>query len=460
MTDVTFYNKTGALGQFEAQVVHGAVAGTARPSTSLSVMWVGTVTPTNAVNGDTYLNTGTGDEKVMVSGSFIPLNQATNTATYEAQANLDADVATKVNAGTGTSAGTAVYNAAKARAAATFSPLNLPNLIGWWAADQISGNVGDSVTTWADLSGNGLDMVAPQLNTPAAQSPAFTSPKIALDPYTGKRVVRFNGTSDVLQAWFQPLMSSATPLQVINGPISLFMAASARPWWTAGGTAQSGRTCCVATLSTTGFIWVQQNTSSGLYQWATRYLNPSNTGRDMGTGTPPSEGLLQTITAIWDGWQGAFPSVPSSGTWQQNNTGATYNVYITGGTYTDVSVQSALNGTQTGDVTSLGVATMVTLPPGCSIKITYSVAPTWTWVATGGAFGASLRVDGAEVFDSFSRQIAPNALTIGAQPPTHGADSNNYNGYAACDIGEIILLNKHATPSEIAAVENYLGRAA
>lgn len=82
MTDVTFYNKTGADGKFEAQVQHGSTAGTARPSTSLSVMWVGTVTPTNAVNGDTYLNTGTGDEKVMVSGSFIPLNQASNMATY------------------------------------------------------------------------------------------------------------------------------------------------------------------------------------------------------------------------------------------------------------------------------------------------------------------------------------------------------------------------------------------
>lgn len=86
-TPVTFYSKTGSDGTFETQVVHGSTAGTARPTTTLSVMWVGTVTPTNAANGDTYLNSGTGDEKVKVAGSFIPLNQATNTATFVTTVN-------------------------------------------------------------------------------------------------------------------------------------------------------------------------------------------------------------------------------------------------------------------------------------------------------------------------------------------------------------------------------------
>ena len=42
-----------------AVVVHGATAGTARPSTAAVpvVLWVGSVSPTNAVDGDIWLNT-------------------------------------------------------------------------------------------------------------------------------------------------------------------------------------------------------------------------------------------------------------------------------------------------------------------------------------------------------------------------------------------------------------------
>lgn len=38
-------------------VVHGAVAGTARPTGFASIEWQGTVEPTNAINGDTWIDT-------------------------------------------------------------------------------------------------------------------------------------------------------------------------------------------------------------------------------------------------------------------------------------------------------------------------------------------------------------------------------------------------------------------
>lgn len=38
-------------------VNHGATASTARPTGVLSVEWIGSVQPTNAVNGDTWINT-------------------------------------------------------------------------------------------------------------------------------------------------------------------------------------------------------------------------------------------------------------------------------------------------------------------------------------------------------------------------------------------------------------------
>lgn len=38
-------------------VSHGATAGTARPSIATAVIWVGSVTPTNAVDGDVWIDT-------------------------------------------------------------------------------------------------------------------------------------------------------------------------------------------------------------------------------------------------------------------------------------------------------------------------------------------------------------------------------------------------------------------
>ncbi len=47
------YSKTNVKGHIE----HGGTAGTGRPSGFTSVEWVGSVEPTNAVNGDTWINT-------------------------------------------------------------------------------------------------------------------------------------------------------------------------------------------------------------------------------------------------------------------------------------------------------------------------------------------------------------------------------------------------------------------
>lgn len=38
-------------------VNHGATAGTARPIGAVTVMWVGSVTPTNALDGDLWVDT-------------------------------------------------------------------------------------------------------------------------------------------------------------------------------------------------------------------------------------------------------------------------------------------------------------------------------------------------------------------------------------------------------------------
>lgn len=64
------------------------------------------------------------------------------------------------------------------------------------------------------------------------------------------------------------------------------------------------------------------------------------------------------------------PAIPASTVAQANTTEEDVLVVITGGTMTNVSINGATVGT--------GAGTYL-LPPGGSITMTYSVAPTWTW---------------------------------------------------------------------------------
>jgi hypothetical protein len=84
-----------------------------------------------------------------------------------------------------------------------------------------------------------------------------------------------------------------------------------------------------------------------------------------------SEGLLISGTAT-------TPSVPASGTAQQNTNPYPVNVYIYGGTVTVIDYTP--NGGSATQVGTAGPAT-VRLNPGDSITLTYSAAPTWNWVA-------------------------------------------------------------------------------
>jgi len=79
---------------------------------------------------------------------------------------------------------------------------------------------------------------------------------------------------------------------------------------------------------------------------------------------PPS--LVSHGTAL----AASLVPVPGSGTAFTNPVGLACTVVITGGTVTAVKVGSVQAGT--GDGTYI-------VPPGASIALTYSAAPTWTW---------------------------------------------------------------------------------
>ena len=77
----------------------------------------------------------------------------------------------------------------------------------------------------------------------------------------------------------------------------------------------------------------------------------------------------------------ATPSVPASGTAQQNTNPYPVKVYVNGGALTEVQITI---GSTTYTVYSNSTASAVyegfTLPAGASITLTYTTAPTWSWV--------------------------------------------------------------------------------
>jgi hypothetical protein len=64
------------------------------------------------------------------------------------------------------------------------------------------------------------------------------------------------------------------------------------------------------------------------------------------------------------------PAVPASTVPVTNTTGQQVDVTITGGTMTNVSVNGSTVGAGAGSYA---------LPPGGTISMTYTVAPTWAW---------------------------------------------------------------------------------
>lgn len=64
------------------------------------------------------------------------------------------------------------------------------------------------------------------------------------------------------------------------------------------------------------------------------------------------------------------PAVPATTVPVVNNTGQYVAVAVIGGTMTNVSINGATAGAGAGNYS---------LPPGGSIAMTYTVAPTWAW---------------------------------------------------------------------------------
>ena len=82
---------------------------------------------------------------------------------------------------------------------------------------------------------------------------------------------------------------------------------------------------------------------------------------------------------FWQGFSITTPSVPTSGTALKNPFPFPVRIYITGaGTTTAYTITDPSGNAETFSL-ALAAGQEITLDPGASITITYSVAPTWKW---------------------------------------------------------------------------------
>lgn len=332
-------------------------------------------------------------------------------------------------------------------------PTDLPNLLAWWDASQLALANNAAVTRWPDLSGNGLDLVQPTYLLPTTQTPAFTSPTCITNAQNGRRVVRFDGVANALQA---------NMLTSLSGPFTVFMVARAAPLWPNTTPSNTGLVGVVFSGSfSNAILSAVAGGATAIYNWQISYISRASSTAKLGVGTPPNDGQTMLITAVWDGLQFAItPPVPASGIAALNATGYPQQVGMTGGTITNVQVSSRVGSANTSLI-SLGASPgVVVVPPYGSIVLTYSVAPTWTWTPVTDSQGGSLiRVNGVQVSDPFSHDISTTAWTMGCIPPSIGFAANVYGAYMACDIAEVIVVNRRCNPSEILAIEKYLAAA-
>jgi hypothetical protein len=130
----------------------------------------------------------------------------------------------------------------------------------------------------------------------------------------------------------------------------------------------------LATVSKGGLIF-ENNTFIGTYKSAFPFSFVSNTGLVIRNNYNMSgAGVILSPTT---------PSVPASGTAQQNTNPYPVNVYVYGGDVTEIQITR--NGTA---YTVLSVSTAIAmsgqvykLNPGDSITLTYSTAPSWEWLS-------------------------------------------------------------------------------
>ena len=90
---------------------------------------------------------------------------------------------------------------------------------------------------------------------------------------------------------------------------------------------------------------------------------------------------LKIETVNTSGLSVTTPSVPTSGTAQQNTNPYAVKVYVNGGALTEIQISiGGTSYTVYSNSTASAVYEGFTLPAGASITLTYSTAPTWSWV--------------------------------------------------------------------------------
>lgn len=120
-------------------------------------------------------------------------------------------------------------------------------------------------------------------------------------------------------------------------------------------------------------IYVEAGGSNS-YEITDNNLRGNVTGALSDNGTGAAKRIAHNAGFNPRGAGGPQPAVPASTVTVQNASGMVAKVYISGGTYTQVTLFTPGSGG-----TALGPVTQIEVAPEASVGITYTVAPTWNW---------------------------------------------------------------------------------
>ena len=111
-------------------------------------------------------------------------------------------------------------------------------------------------------------------------------------------------------------------------------------------------------------------------------INVGSYGWDIsGTALSNPNGVILNYNGVGGLPAISTPSVPASGTAQSNSNPYPVKVYVNGGAITEIQITIGSNTyTVYSNSTASAVYEGFTLPAGASITLTYTTAPTWSWV--------------------------------------------------------------------------------
>lgn len=206
------------------------------------------------------------------------------------------------------------------------------------------------------------DNLTAPLQLPASPGkPLTTEGGITLDDGSGAQTMPTSASTWGTGAGWSVLLSPGAVSLLYGGTYQYGLGAAAAP--NLGG---DGTNFYVSANTGTVYLRTTPGTQDNASAVTTTGFEVYDSTGTVTTKLPSDGGISTTPPAV------ATPAIPATGVAVTNTTGVDVMVYVAGGTVTEIAVGATATGIVAGGVY---------LAAGQTITLTYSVAPTWTWLA-------------------------------------------------------------------------------